>query len=62
MAEEALTDAELEGLQELTKVGSIKKTIPENILDRLIRLNYAEDQLGGPVATSKGKMYAATHR
>jgi hypothetical protein len=35
MAEEALTNAELEGLQELTKVGSIKKTIPENILDRL---------------------------
>ena len=62
MTEDVLTDAELEGLQELTRVGLIKKTIPENILDRLIRLNYAEDRLGGPVATSKGKMYAATHR
>jgi hypothetical protein len=52
-----LTREEIEALRELARPSLLKKAIPENVLKRLIKLGYAEQTLGGAVATSRGKAY-----
>lgn len=56
-AEKDLSAEELDVLRDLARPGLLKKAIPERVLKRLVALGYAEEKLGGPVATPKGKIY-----
>ena len=57
-----LTATQLEGLHEVARGGMLQKTLPAKVRDRLIDLGYIEQKLGGLAATSKGKLYAASHK
>lgn len=55
-----LTPDEEEALREVARGGLLQKIIPADIEDRLIKYGYIEQKLGGLVATTKGKLHAAT--
>jgi hypothetical protein len=55
-----LTPDEEEALREVARGGLLQKIIPADIEDRLIKYGHIEQKLGGLVATTKGKLYAAT--
>ena len=57
-----LTAIEVEYLHEVARCGMLQKTLPTKVRARLIELGYIEQKLGGLVATSKGKVYAARHK
>jgi hypothetical protein len=40
----------------------MQKVIPAETMDRLIKLGYIEQKLGGIVATPNGKLWAMKHR
>ena len=60
--ENDLTDADAKALREVARGGLMQKVIPDDRRDRLIKLKYIEQKLGGLAATAKGKRYAASRR
>ena len=54
-----LTSAEAAALREVASGGLMQKVIPADIRDRLIKMGYIEQKLGGLAATTKGKLYNA---
>ena len=56
-----LTSEEEAALCEVARGSSMQKIIPAEIKNRLIKLGYIEQKLGGLVATSKGKLWAMEH-
>jgi len=57
-----LTSAEEEALREVARGGLMQKVIPAEIEDRLIKLGYIEQKLGGLVATAEGQLWVMKHR
>jgi hypothetical protein len=56
-----LTSAEEAALCEVARGSLMQKVIPIEIKERLVKLGYIEQKLGGLVATSKGKLWAMKH-
>ena len=57
--ENDLTSVEVEALREIARPSLLKKPIPANVQDRLIKMGYVEQKLGDLVATAKGRVYLA---
>ncbi len=57
--EKDLTPAEVETLREIARPSLLKKTVPAKVQERLIKMGYVEQKLGGLVATAKGRAYLA---
>jgi hypothetical protein len=56
-----LTSAEEDALCEVARGHSLQKVIPLEIKNRLVKLGFIEQKLGGLVATSKGQLWAMEH-
>jgi len=57
-----LTAIEVEYLHEVARVGMSQKTLPAKVRARLIEFGYIEQKRGDFLTTSKGKLYAASHK
>ena len=57
-----LTAIEMEYLHEVVRTGISKKTIPAKVGARLIEFGYIEQKRGDLFTTTKGELYAASHK